>query len=173
MFETAELLASWPFYDPQGARRFVLGPPMIPAQENFEPLDTFNPTFELEYWRFGLATAQDVAQAARHAEGSEVGQRAVPAVEAAGEGRPLSRRRVAAGSVGSRASAAMLEGQHRARMPEPRSSVVRRRARAAAGMGRDRATMRRTLEAVIEGLGSAPDLGLGLADAGDDGGAAR
>jgi hypothetical protein len=58
VFETAELLASWPFYD-RKADRFVLGPPMIPAQENFEPLDTFNPTFELEYWRFGLATAQD------------------------------------------------------------------------------------------------------------------
>ncbi len=58
MFETAELLASWPFYD-RKAERFVLGPPLIPAQENFEPLETFNPTFELAYWRFGLATAQD------------------------------------------------------------------------------------------------------------------
>jgi hypothetical protein len=58
VFETAELLASWPFYD-RKADRFVLGPPMIPAQENFDPLATFNPTFELEYWRFGLATAQD------------------------------------------------------------------------------------------------------------------
>ncbi|MES1263433.1 MAG: hypothetical protein ABUL69_03700, partial [Peristeroidobacter soli] len=57
VFETAELLASWPYFD-RKADRFVLGPPMIPAQENFEPLDTFNPTFELEYWRFGLATAQ-------------------------------------------------------------------------------------------------------------------
>ncbi len=58
VFETAELLASWPFYD-RKAERFVLGPPLIPAQENFEPLETWNPTFELEYWRFGLATAQD------------------------------------------------------------------------------------------------------------------
>ncbi|HEU4781162.1 MAG TPA: hypothetical protein VFS58_14870, partial [Steroidobacteraceae bacterium] len=58
VFETAELLASWPFYD-RKAERFVLGPPLIPAQENFEPLATWNPTFELEYWRFGLATAQD------------------------------------------------------------------------------------------------------------------
>jgi len=58
VFETAELLASWPFFD-RKAERFVLGPPVIPAQENFEPLETFNPTFELEYWRFGLATAQD------------------------------------------------------------------------------------------------------------------
>jgi len=58
VFETAELLASWPFYDKK-AQRFILGPPMIPAQENFEPMDTFNPTFELEYWRFGLGTAQE------------------------------------------------------------------------------------------------------------------
>jgi len=58
VFETAELLASWPYFD-RKAQRFVLGPPMIPAQENFEPLDTFNPTFELEYWRFGIATAQE------------------------------------------------------------------------------------------------------------------
>jgi hypothetical protein len=58
VFETAELLATWPFFD-RKADRFVLGPPLIPAQENFEPLETFNPTFELEYWRFGLATAQE------------------------------------------------------------------------------------------------------------------
>jgi hypothetical protein len=58
VFQTAELLASWAFYD-KVTDRFVLGPPLIPAQENFEPLETFNPTFELEYWRFGIATAQD------------------------------------------------------------------------------------------------------------------
>jgi hypothetical protein len=57
VFETAELLATWPYFD-RKAERFILGPPVIPAQENFEPLETFNPTFELEYWRFGLATAQ-------------------------------------------------------------------------------------------------------------------
>jgi hypothetical protein len=57
VFATAELLASWPYYDKK-QKRYVLGPPMIPAQENFEPLETFNPTFEIEYWRFGLETAQ-------------------------------------------------------------------------------------------------------------------
>jgi hypothetical protein len=57
VFETADLLASWPTYDKK-AQRYVLGPPVIPAQENFPPLTTFNPTFELEYWRFGLTTAQ-------------------------------------------------------------------------------------------------------------------
>jgi hypothetical protein len=58
VFETAELLATWPFFD-RKTDRFILGPPLIPAQENFEPLETWNPTFELEYWRFGLATAQE------------------------------------------------------------------------------------------------------------------
>ena len=58
VFETAELLATWPFYDKK-ADRFILGPPIVPAQENFPLLTTYNPTFELAYWRFGLATAQD------------------------------------------------------------------------------------------------------------------
>jgi hypothetical protein len=61
VFETANLLASWPIVQQQGdaaTRRLVLGPPLIPAQENFPPLETFNPTFEIEYFRFGLQTAQ-------------------------------------------------------------------------------------------------------------------
>ncbi len=41
------------------------------------------------------------------------------------------------------------------------------------GWGADRETMRRTLKAVLKRLGSAPDLGLGLAHAGDDRDAAR
>lgn len=57
VFATADLLASWARFDAKTAR-YVLGPPMIPAQENFAPAETFNPTFELEYWRYGLATAQ-------------------------------------------------------------------------------------------------------------------
>jgi hypothetical protein len=57
VFQTADLLASWPFYDKK-AQRYILGPPVIPAQENFDPLATWNPTFELEYWRFGIGTAQ-------------------------------------------------------------------------------------------------------------------
>lgn len=57
VFETAEMLATWTYFD-RKTQRFILGPPMIPAQENFEPLETFNPTFELEYWRFAIETAQ-------------------------------------------------------------------------------------------------------------------
>jgi len=54
--ETADLLASFPHKDDRG--RFVLGPPIIPVQENYDPLTTFNPAFELEYYRWGLETAQ-------------------------------------------------------------------------------------------------------------------
>jgi len=57
VFGTAELLASYPHFDAERGR-YVLGPPLIPAQEVFPPLETFNPSFELEYFRFGLATAQ-------------------------------------------------------------------------------------------------------------------
>lgn len=54
--ETAELLASFPHKDDKG--RFVLGPPIIPVQENYDPLTTVNPAFELAYYRWGLETAQ-------------------------------------------------------------------------------------------------------------------
>ena len=52
---TADLLASWPI---ERDGRLNLGSPMIPAQENYDPLTTTNPTFELEYFRWALSTAQ-------------------------------------------------------------------------------------------------------------------
>jgi hypothetical protein len=57
VFESAEFMASYPFWD-EVAKRYVLGPPLIPAQESHPPATTFNPTFELAYWAFGLETAQ-------------------------------------------------------------------------------------------------------------------
>jgi hypothetical protein len=42
----------------QEAARYVLGPPVIPAQENHPPRETWNPAFELEYWADALGTAQ-------------------------------------------------------------------------------------------------------------------
>ncbi|HEV2864330.1 MAG TPA: hypothetical protein VGX48_25250 [Pyrinomonadaceae bacterium] len=57
VFETAEFMASYAFYDPK-TRRYVLGPPLIPAQENHPARETWNPTYELAYWSFGLKTAQ-------------------------------------------------------------------------------------------------------------------
>jgi hypothetical protein len=55
--ETAKLLASWPRWE-ESKRRFVLGPQIIPVQENHPPLTTVNPAFEVEYFRWGLQTAQ-------------------------------------------------------------------------------------------------------------------
>jgi hypothetical protein len=55
--ETAELLASWPRWD-EARSCYVLGPPIIPVQETYNPLTTVNPAFELEYFRWGLQTAQ-------------------------------------------------------------------------------------------------------------------
>jgi len=57
VFETADLLASLPHLD-QERDQYVLGPPVIPAQEVYAPLETYNPSFELEYFRFGLRIAQ-------------------------------------------------------------------------------------------------------------------
>ena len=57
VFESAEFMASFAVYD-ERTQRYVLGPPVIPAQENHPPKETWNPTFELAYWRHGLAIAQ-------------------------------------------------------------------------------------------------------------------
>jgi hypothetical protein len=55
--ETARLLASWPRWN-AATKRFVLGPPIIPVQENHDPMTTVNPAFEVEYFRWGLQVAQ-------------------------------------------------------------------------------------------------------------------
>lgn len=57
VFESAEFMASYAFFDPK-TQRYVLGPPVIPAQENHPPRETWNPTFELAYWSYGLKIAQ-------------------------------------------------------------------------------------------------------------------
>ncbi|MBN1518329.1 glycoside hydrolase family 65, partial [Candidatus Sumerlaeota bacterium] len=57
VFETAEFMADFAHWDETG-KRYVLGPPVIPAQENYKLGDTWNPTYELCYWQWGLETAQ-------------------------------------------------------------------------------------------------------------------
>jgi len=57
VFESAEFMASYAYFEPE-RRRYVLGPPVIPAQENHPPRETWNPTLELAYWADGLGTAQ-------------------------------------------------------------------------------------------------------------------
>ncbi len=57
VFESAEFMASFAFFE-ETRSRYVLGPPVIPAQENHPPRETWNPTFELAYWIHGLRIAQ-------------------------------------------------------------------------------------------------------------------
>ena len=57
VFQSAEFMADYAFFDKRTSR-FVLGPPVIPAQENHPPTETWNPTFELSYWSYGLKIAQ-------------------------------------------------------------------------------------------------------------------
>lgn len=53
--QTARLLASWPRRE---GPRYVLGPPIVPVQEDHPPLASFDPAYELEFFRWGLVTAQ-------------------------------------------------------------------------------------------------------------------
>jgi len=57
VFQTADFMASYATWDDLNSR-YVLGPPLIPAQEIYKPSETMNPAFELSYWMFGLKTAQ-------------------------------------------------------------------------------------------------------------------
>lgn len=44
---------------PDGQGKYHLCHPLIPAQEIFKPTETDDPTFELQYWYYGLSVAQD------------------------------------------------------------------------------------------------------------------
>jgi hypothetical protein len=57
VFATADFMASYATWD-DAAKRYVLGPTLQCAQEIFPKNNTFNPPFELTYWRWGLETAQ-------------------------------------------------------------------------------------------------------------------
>jgi hypothetical protein len=57
VFETAEFMADYAYYE-KANNRYILGPPMYIVSENTKPETTYNPAFELGYWRFGLRTAQ-------------------------------------------------------------------------------------------------------------------
>jgi hypothetical protein len=58
VWATAEFMASYAFLDEKSGK-YVLGPPVIPAQENHPARETWNPTFELSYWIHGLKIAQE------------------------------------------------------------------------------------------------------------------
>jgi protein-glucosylgalactosylhydroxylysine glucosidase len=58
VFKTADFMASFAHFD-AAKGCYVLGPGLIPAQERFKAETTFNPTYELAYWEWGLKTAQE------------------------------------------------------------------------------------------------------------------
>ncbi len=58
VFETADFMASYAWYDSKN-QRYTLGPVLIPAQESLKLETTINPAFELVYWYWGLKTAQE------------------------------------------------------------------------------------------------------------------
>jgi hypothetical protein len=58
VFATADFMASFAHYDAE-KKRYMLGPGVIPAQERFKAMQTFNPTYELAYWNWALNTALD------------------------------------------------------------------------------------------------------------------
>jgi hypothetical protein len=57
LFATADFMASFPSYNPQ-TKKYNLGKGLIPAQECFDAVTTFNPTYELAYWSWALNIAQ-------------------------------------------------------------------------------------------------------------------
>jgi len=61
LFATADFMASFPSYDPK-TKKYNLGKGLIPAQECFDAVTTFNPTYELAYWNWALQKAQEWKQ---------------------------------------------------------------------------------------------------------------
>ena len=51
---SAEFMADFAHWD---GNRYVLGPPLIPAQERFDPRTVLNPGYEVEYFRWALRQA--------------------------------------------------------------------------------------------------------------------
>ncbi|MGI6668890.1 MAG: hypothetical protein ACOX4M_05580 [Acetivibrionales bacterium] len=56
--ESADFMVSFVHYDAL-RDRYVVGPPVIPVQEVHDPSKCINPPFELEYFRWGLKTANE------------------------------------------------------------------------------------------------------------------
>ena len=52
--ESAEFMLDFIHWD---GKYFMLGPPLIPAQERFDPRTVLNPLYEVEYFRWGLKQA--------------------------------------------------------------------------------------------------------------------
>jgi protein-glucosylgalactosylhydroxylysine glucosidase len=57
VFATADFMASFAYYE-KDKDRYVLGPPVIAAQETVNKPGAFNPPYELAYWYWALNIAQ-------------------------------------------------------------------------------------------------------------------
>lgn len=53
---TATFMVDYVVWDEKSGH-YILGPPVIPVQENHDPIEVVNPTFELSYWRWALTEA--------------------------------------------------------------------------------------------------------------------
>ncbi|GAB6011940.1 hypothetical protein [Viscerimonas tarda] len=58
VLESGKFLSSYATYD-KANDRYVLGPPLKASSENSSESETWNPTFELALWYYGLQTAQE------------------------------------------------------------------------------------------------------------------
>jgi protein-glucosylgalactosylhydroxylysine glucosidase len=56
VFEAADFMVSYAHWD-EDKEAYVLGPPLIPAQECHYIHESLNPPYELEYWKHGLEIA--------------------------------------------------------------------------------------------------------------------
>ena len=136
VLDTANGLASMVHFDAQ-SNVYVLGPPLWIAQEIYDPATSRNPSFELAYWRWGLETAQ--AWRERLGLGRDTGWDHIIAHLA-----PLPQkdgRFVALGSHPDTFDNVASRHDHPT-MLEPLGLLP--------GRGVDRATMGRTLDAVLE-----------------------
>ena len=136
VLETAASLASMVWLDPR-RERYVLGPPLWIAQEIYDPATSQNPSFELAYWRWGLGMAQKWRERlglGRENEWDEVIARLAPLPEMDGKYVALESHPDTWDDVASR-------HDHPA-MLMPLGFLP-------GGPGVDRATMNRTLDAVL------------------------
>ncbi|WP_088102753.1 glycoside hydrolase family 65 [Halalkalibacter urbisdiaboli] len=61
VFQSATFMASYAVWN-QERKEYMLGPPLIPAQECHKPEESLNPPYELEYWKYGLEIASEWAK---------------------------------------------------------------------------------------------------------------
>lgn len=61
VFESADFMVSFAHWNEE-REVYVLGPPLIPAQECHQMNDSFNPPYEVEYWKYGLELAVEWAK---------------------------------------------------------------------------------------------------------------